>query len=188
MNRLSLFWGISLGLSTQKASPEPSPASCCSRANSWGKTAVPHELTHWVIGQITHNNYGAGLPRWLDEGLAVYSEGPITAENQALLNYAIKNNQLISIRSLSSPFSAVDLQAYISYAESVYIVTFMIQKYGTAKMLQLLEAFHQGATYDNALKQVYGFDQDGLDTLWRQSIGVKTTGVTAQRELARIMS
>jgi hypothetical protein len=139
---------------------------------AFGQTAVPHELTHWIVGQITFNNYGAGLPTWLDEGLAVYGEGPLSAENQALLNFAITNNQMISIRSLSSPFSAIPQQAYISYAESVYIVTFLIETYGKDKMVHLLNTFHQGSGYDEALKQVYGFDQDGLDALWRQSLGV----------------
>jgi hypothetical protein len=31
--------------------------------------------------------------------------------------------------------------------------------------------FQKGSAYDDALKQVYGFDQDGLNTLWMQSIG-----------------
>ena len=89
---------------------------------------------------------------------------------QAALNYAISTNQLISIRSLSSPFSAVAQQALISYGESNNIVTFMLQKYGKGKMVQLLNVFHQGATFDDALNQVYGFDQDGLDMVWRANL------------------
>ena len=141
----------------------------------WGKRAVAHELTHWIVGQLTFNDYGAGLPTWLDEGLATYGEGPITPDNQALLGNAIKQDNLIAVRSLSSPFSADPQLAYLSYAESYSIVAFLIQNYGRDKMVQLLGVFHQGSTYDDALKQVYGFDQDGLNSLWRQSIGVKTT-------------
>jgi hypothetical protein len=138
---------------------------------SFGEGAIPHELTHWAVHQVTFNNYGAGLPTWLDEGLATYIQG-FVPDYQAALNYAIKNNQLISVRSLSSPFSAIAEQALISYGESQSIVTFLLQTYGGDKMDQLLNVFHQGAGYDDALKQVYGFDQDGLDTLWRQSLGI----------------
>jgi hypothetical protein len=145
---------------------------------SYGQRAVPHELTHWIVGQITFNSYGAGLPTWLDEGLATYSEGSLNPTYQAALNSAIQNNLLISVRSLSSPFSPDAQKAYISYGESNSIVTFLIQTYGKSKMMQLLDVFHQGAAYDNALEQVYGFNQDGLDTLWRQSLGIKT--VTTQ--------
>jgi hypothetical protein len=137
---------------------------------SYGQRAVPHELTHWIVGQITFNDYGAGLPTWLDEGLATYGEGTLSPDYQSALNFAEKNNQLISVRSLSSPFSAVAMQAYISYGESNSIVTFLINKYGKDKMNQLLKVFQQGSTYDAALKQVYGFDQDGLDTQWHSYI------------------
>jgi hypothetical protein len=139
----------------------------------FGVRAVPHELTHWIVGQLTFNDYGAGLPTWLDEGLATYGEGQLNPSYQQALSQAINNKQLISLRSLSSPFSAVAEQAYISYGESNSVVTFMIQKYGKDKMVQLLGVFQQGSTYDDALKQVYGFDQDGLDAVWRQNMGIK---------------
>lgn len=142
---------------------------------AWGQRAIAHELTHWVVGQVTFNYYGAGLPTWLDEGLATYGEGPLSTQYQASLNNAIKSNKLMSVRSLSSPFSAIAEQAYISYGESNSIVTFLIQTYGKDKLAQLLDVFHQGSGYDEALNQVYGFDQDGLDTLWRQSLGLKTS-------------
>jgi hypothetical protein len=152
---------------------------------SYGQRALPHELTHWLVGQITFNNYGAGLPTWLDEGLATYGEGTVSPDYAAALNYAIQNGQLISVRSLASPFSAVTQEALISYGESNSIVTFLIDTYGKDKMRQLLEVFHQGSTYDAALQQVYGFDQDGLDAVWRQSLGIKTAVIPQQQaELA----
>ena len=141
---------------------------------SWGERAVPHELTHWVIGQVTFNNYGAGLPVWLDEGLATYGEGQLLSDYQSALNSAVKSNRLFSVKSLSSPFSAVPVEAYISYGQSNSIVTFMIQKFGKDKMIQLLNVFKEGSGYDEALQQVYGFDQDGLDKLWRESLDIKT--------------
>ncbi len=150
---------------------------------SYGQRAVPHELTHWIVGQVTANPYGAGLPVWLDEGLATYGEGSVNPQYQDALQFAISNNQLISVRSLSSPFSPNAQQALISYGESNSIVTFMIDKYGKDKMVQLLHVFQQGSGYDAALQQVYGFDQDGLDKLWRQSIGV-ATGLAETPELA----
>jgi hypothetical protein len=146
---------------------------------SYGERAVPHELTHWLVHQITFNNYGADLPTWLDEGLATYGESTtLNPDYQSALNFAVRNNQLISVRSLSSPFSAVAQQAYISYGESNSIVTFMIKTYGEEKMQQLLENFHQGSTYDAALQQVYGFDQDGLYKLWLQSLHVTLPSTT----------
>ena len=141
---------------------------------SYGQRAVPHELTHWIVGQITFNDFGAGLPTWLDEGLATYGEGTLSPDYQSALSSAIRNNQLISVRSLSSPFSAVAQQALTSYGESNSIVTFMIDTYGKAKMRELLGVFQQGSGYDEALQRVYGFNQDGLDSLWRKSLGLSS--------------
>lgn len=147
-----------------------------------GETTIAHELTHWTVHTLTFNPYGAGLPTWLDEGLATYGESAtVNPVYTQWLKSAIASNQLISVRSLSGPFSAVASQAYTSYGEANSIVTFLIRQYGKDRMDQLLQVFHQGSGYDEALKQVYGFDQDGLDALWRQSIGAKpeTTPTTA---------
>ena len=37
-------------------------------------------------------------------------------------------------------------------------------------MLELLLTFKQGSGYDAALEKVYGFDMDGLNTLWRSQL------------------
>ena len=140
---------------------------------AWGIGAMAHELTHQVIGQVTTNPY-AGLPTWLDEGLAVNNEEPPAANYASLVAKAAASKALISVRSLASPFSAYGDQAYLSYAESYSIVKFLIGKYGQPKMLELLRTFREGATYDGALMKVYGFDMDGLNTLWQDYV----TGAT----------
>ena len=133
---------------------------------SWGKRAVAHELTHLVIHQMTFNPY-TGLPTWLDEGLAKYTEGVLGAVFTAYLERAITENSLISVRSLSSPFSAYAEESYLAYAQSYSLVEFLITSYGQGKMLELLDTFSEGSDYDGALAKVYGFDMDGLDALWR---------------------
>ena len=89
------------------------------------------------------------------------------------LSTAITNNTLISVRSLSDPFSAYADKAYLSYAESVSIVTYLINQYGSAKMNQLLNTFQQGSTYDGALQANYGFDMDGLFTQWKAWVSLE---------------
>ncbi len=135
----------------------------------WGKRAIAHELSHLIIGQVTLNPYNS-IPPWLDEGLAMYIEGPLEAGFSAAMGQAISQNRLISVQSLSSPFSALTGEAILSYAESYSLVSYLIRTYGQDKMLELLETFRQGSTYDEALLKVYGFDMDGLNALWLESI------------------
>jgi hypothetical protein len=132
----------------------------------WGKRALAHELGHMVTHQITFSPYGALLPTWLDEGLAMHAEGEPDPYLQSVLEKAITQQKLISVRSLSSPFSAKPEEAYISYAESQSLVEFLIQNHGKDKMLHLLKLMKEGNSCDEALTEVYGFDQDGLDKLW----------------------
>ncbi len=135
----------------------------------WGKRAIVHELAHLVTHQMTSNPYNF-LPTWLSEGLSVYAEGEPEAAYNTYLNQAILQDALISVRSLSSPFSAYADQSYLSYAQSRSLVDFMISQYGQDRMLELLDTFKQGSGYDAALMKVYGFDMDGLDALWRDYV------------------
>jgi hypothetical protein len=135
----------------------------------WGKRALVHELTHLVVRQATFSPYGR-LPLWLDEGLAMYNEGELDPVFRSYLEEAILEDELISVRSLCSPFSAYSAKASLSYAQSYSLVEYLLDNYGQGKMLDLLALLKQGSTYDEALTEVYGFDMDGLDALWRDQV------------------
>jgi hypothetical protein len=135
----------------------------------WGKGAIAHELTHLIVHQMTLNPYN-DLPTWLDEGLAMYNKGPLDITFTTNLNLAIQENRLISVRSLSSPFSSYSQISYVDYAESYSIVSYLINTYGKDKMFALLDTFQQGSTYDGALQKVYGLNMDGLNTAWQATL------------------
>ena len=136
----------------------------------WGVLTVAHEMAHLVVHRLTDNPY-LGLPVWLDEGLAMYAEGALGGVLVDSLNRAVAADQLFSVRSLASPFSAFGGQASLSYAQSYSLVEFLINRYGQPRMLELLKVFSQGSDYDAALERVYGFDMDGLDERWREYVG-----------------
>jgi hypothetical protein len=138
----------------------------------WGLRTIVHELTHLVIHRITYNPY-LDLPVWLDEGLAMYMEGPLTGVFEYYLSQAVENDTLISVRSLASPFSAYADQSYLSYAQSHSLVSMLIDTYGREKMLELLTVMSKGIDYDEALEKVYGFDMDGLDGIWHDYVNIK---------------
>lgn len=146
----------------------------------WGKRAVAHELTHLVIHQMTSNPYN-DLPTWLSEGLAMYTEGALGLEYTVYLDKAISEEKLVSVRSLSSPFSAYAGQSYLAYAQSYSLVNFLISRYGQTQMLELLLTFREGSSYDDALEQVYGFNMDGLDTLWQDYVTMPATQTIEQK-------
>ena len=136
----------------------------------WGRDAIVHELTHVLVGHLTFSCLG-DVPTWLNEGLAVYSEGELDPASQEQLEDAIRNDTLLTVRSLSAGFSEVSDKAYLSYSQSYSITKFLIENYGQEEMTTLLVSLREGNAIDDALMQTYGFNIDGLEDAWRQAIG-----------------
>jgi hypothetical protein len=128
--------------------------------------AIPHELTHAVIHQVTDNPYG-DLPQWMNEGLASRGEGQMLPPSADALSTAIAQRKLISLRALSGAFPVDSDEAQLAYAESYSAVSFLLDRYGRARVNQLLQVFREGVTYDDGLKRVLGLDQSQLDQEWR---------------------
>lgn len=147
----------------------------------WGKDAIVHELTHVLVGHLTFSCLG-DVPTWLNEGLAVYSEGGLDTPSQQQLEDAIRNDTLLTVRSLSSGFSEVADKAYLSYSQSYSIVRFLIETHGQDKMTSLLVGLRDGLTIEEALVQTYGFDLDGLEDAWRAAIGAQPRRVSPEGE------
>lgn len=145
----------------------------------WGRDAIVHELTHVLVGHLTFSCLG-DVPTWLNEGLAVYSEGGLDTYSQQQLDDAIQNDTLLTVRSLSAGFSEVADKAYLSYSQSYSITKFLIETYGQEKMTALLVTLRDGNTVDDALTQTYGFNIEGLEDAWRQAIGAQPRVVSAQ--------
>jgi hypothetical protein len=136
----------------------------------WGKRTQAHELTHALVGQLTFSCL-SDMPTWLVEGLAMYGEGGPEEVQQKLFGDALKNNTLAPVRSLSGGFAEESTKANVSYAQSYSLVQFLIEKYGQDKMLDFLRTLRDGATVDEALQQIYGFDIEGFEDAWRANIG-----------------
>ncbi len=147
--------------------------------SNWDKNTVIHELTHVLVGHFTFSCIGT-VPTWLNEGLAMFSEGELDSYMQSQLDDAIKNDTLLTIRSLNGGFSELPDKANLSYSQSHSIVGFLISTYGQDKMTEILGALRDAKPIDDALIEVYGFDTDGLEDAWREAIGAAPRTVSAQ--------
>jgi len=148
-------------------------------AESWGRSTIRHELAHLVIGQFGRSCVGGSRPTWLDEGLAVYAEGPVQEALLSDIEQAVRDNTFEPLRSLSGPFPAHGPEAGIAYSQSYSVVAYLLEMYGQEKMQELLLTLAEGAGYDEALEQVYGFNVDGLEVAWREAIGARPRPIPA---------
>ncbi len=135
---------------------------------TWGEGAMAHEMAHLVVHQVTMNGYGVSLPTWLDEGLAMYSEGPLASSFASVLDSAVRAKTLDSVQSLSSSFPTDTNAAYLAYAESYSLVDYLLERHGgQQKMLAFLAAFQGGSGHEEALQAAYGLSSATLDAQWK---------------------
>lgn len=146
---------------------------------TWDQNTVIHELTHVLVGHFTFSCIGT-VPTWLNEGLAMFSEGELDSNMKSLLDQAIQSNTLLTVRSLNGGFSELPDKANLSYSQSYSIVKFLINTYGQEKMTGILAALRDAKPIDDALIEVYGLDTDGLEDAWRLAIGAAPRTASAQ--------
>ena len=139
--------------------------------DEFDKATVIHEVTHILVGRNAFTCIGS-IPTWLNEGLAVYNEGPLDQNMQSQFDIALRDDEFFPVRSLGGNFSEIPEKALLSYAQSYSVVNFMLETYGQEKMSQLLTALSNAEPVDDALVSIYGLDTDGLDAAWRDSLGL----------------
>lgn len=138
---------------------------------AYGSTVVPHELTHIVFSDIADNPYHSP-PRWLNEGLAVYLSEGYGSDNRQLVAQAVRSGTLVPLAALAGFFALDPTRVYLSYAESVSAVDFMVRKYGQSAIQKLVKTYSTGATDDEAFTAAFGLDTAALNKAWLADNGV----------------
>jgi len=137
----------------------------------WAKEVIAHELSHLITHGLIFNCVGGDIPTWLDEGIAMFSENPSEVEELDLVIRALENGKLPKLLSLANGFSADTDAAHLSYVQSSAVAHFLIDEYGKENLALLLEAIKTGRNFDPLMEEIYVFDTNELDSLFRISLG-----------------
>jgi len=128
------------------------------------KQDIPHELTHRVLFDMLGAQGYAGLPTWLDEGLATnFEERPDPTRALALQ----QATSLIPMSELCAPFPDDPERAQLAYAESASLVTYLRQTYGWSSLRALISAYADGKACNTGVRDVLGMDLGQLEHAWR---------------------
>lgn len=128
--------------------------------------AIPHELTHAVIHQVTDNPFG-DVPQWLNEGLSTRAEPSLSPAQAEALAAAVTQEKLLPLKAIGGAFPVDPQEALLAYAQSYSAATFLVETYGRARISALLAAYREGVTHDDGLRRKLGFDTAELDKQWR---------------------
>ena len=139
-----------------------------SEANVTG--VASHEFTHIVIAEAAGAGYAA-MPAWLFEGLAEYGNIDQTPQYDLALRYAIFTRRLKPLWYLQT-FGGDPDDITIGYGQGKSVVEYLATRYGEGKLAELMRAFQTSVNTDEALQKTFGFDQYGLDSEWREALGL----------------
>ena len=143
------------------------------------KGTVSHEFVHLLVSEAAGSGYSR-VPSWLNEGLAEYGNIDPTDAYSSALRYGIYTRRIKPL-SFQHTFSGTPDDIIIAYGQGQSVVRYMISMYGEDSIAELFVAIRETLDFDGALKQVYGVDEHGLDSLWRQAVGLEP--IPSQEEL-----
>jgi len=146
---------------------------------------LAHELTHIVIDQVSDNPFSSP-PSWIHEGLATINEsaGALRFDYPGIVEDALEQDALLSLRGLTGSFPASSSGAILAYAESNSLLLYVIDTYGADSIGRLLRAYRQGVTDDEAVNIAIGIGLTRLESDWLAFLRGEEPGVKEKPEPA----
>ena len=134
-----------------------------------GKIAI-HELTHILLNKAVHGN---PIPRWFNEGLAVYYSGEKAFASGSLISKALITKSIIDLNDIDDVLVFNRDKAQLAYQESYLAVVYLFEQFGKDKVKEIISELGKGHTIDQALLNVIEMDLCDFENEWNQYIKKK---------------
>lgn len=140
--------------------------------SDWVDEVVVHELTHLVFDAAASSVYGYP-PSWLNEGLAVFLSRGIDDTDRLQVASAVQTGTLIPLEGLAGRFPTRVVPFSLAYAESVSAVDFFVERYGQDRLVEIVTAFADGVTLDEAFHAATGDGFTAFEDAWLAELGAE---------------
>jgi len=132
----------------------------------FGRYNWSHTLRHEFVHTVTLAATGNRIPHWMTEGLAVLEEpAPRSWEWKRLLSDAVHGDRLFTLKSIDwgfmRPRRAHDRS--LAYAQSEWMIEYIIERQGEAVVRRFLEAFDEGLDQAAAFRRVLEIETEAFD-------------------------
>lgn len=129
-------------------------------------TVLPHEIGHLIL----HDFIGAGraIPVWFDEGVAQLEEIRNDDVQKPIMAKLIAAGKTIPVSLLGNYPALANRDAMtveIFYAESLYIVDFLVKTYGKDAFARVCRNLRDGRSLEDAFKSAYSGSFESMDAL-----------------------
>ena len=138
---------------------------------SYLETTIVHEVTHVVFNDATDNPYHEPA-KWLNEGLATWSEQQSAADQEATVEFEAGSG-LFAFEAISEQFPIGSRGANLSYAEGATMVDMIISEHGREAMARIAAAYRDGASDAEALEAGTGVSAGDLYAAYYDRYGVE---------------
>ncbi|TRW22725.1 hypothetical protein FMM05_15825 [Flavobacterium zepuense] len=110
---------------------------------------VKHEMMHMIAMQ----KWGHNAEPWLNEGLATYAGGTCSPYSlEQIYRYYMQSGKLIPAADLANNFWSGGYNDMITYTQSAYLVSYLMETYGMEKFKHLWIGGYA------KFREIYGFD------------------------------
>jgi len=130
---------------------------------------VKHEIAHVIFGLYVGENL-KNVPRWFNEGVAMYLSDDWTYSHYWAILTGTLSNSIIPLYRLSIDFPEMTSRAQIAYAQSYSVLTFMIKRYGNDALKECIRLIAEGKEFDEALAGATGADMEWLESRWLKDL------------------
>ncbi len=131
-----------------------------------------HELAHVALGDALN---GQPVPRWFNEGFAVFASGETSFARMKTLSMATVGGSLIPLHDIERSFPGDETQALVAYAEAVDVVRFLVRREDAHRFRALVAELRGGKGFERAVLDAYGVDLGTLELEWRDDVSRRYT-------------
>lgn len=118
------------------------------------QTILNHELVHVLTGIATGN---IRLPRWFNEGLAIYVSGDLRYIEGKELPNSVTSGKLLNLAEIDAMLSFHQLQASLAYQESFAAVKYIVDTYSHTTLPKLLANIADTGDFRHGFHKTFGF-------------------------------
>lgn len=146
--------------------------------------ADPLHFKEVLIHELVHLYLAAGLkgrraPLWLEEGLAMQLSGETGWGLAAAMTRAVLGPGLLPLARLEHRFPPQADQAALAYAQSYYLVGWLLGRYGEDSLRQVVHSLSQGRPLTAALQLATGHSLAGIQERFDDDMSSRFSWISA---------
>jgi hypothetical protein len=136
------------------------------------ESTLVHEVTHVVFNDATDNPFHEPA-KWLNEGLATWSESGSAAQERSDVEFEANGGGLFAFEAISEQFPIGERGARLAYAQGATMVDMIIAEHGREAIARIAEAYRDGASDSEALEAGTGLSSEALYASFYDEFGIE---------------